>query len=272
MRTHTVIGGGGIRLHVDETGNPRGRPILFIHGFSQSRLAWRKQMDSDLADDFRLVAMDLRGHGLSEKPRDAYGDSKLWADDIQAVIETLGLDRPVLSGWSYGGLIICDYLRQQGEGRIGGINLVGAVSKLGTDPAFAVLAPRFQAIVPGFFSSDVEESVGSLAQLVRLCMHEEPSPEDFYCVLGYNVIVPPHVREGLLSRTLDNDDLLPSIRKPVLIMHGENDGVVLPAAAEQHGAVIAHARTSVYPNVGHALFWEDPERFNRELRAFAQAL
>lgn len=198
MRTHTVIGGGGIRLHVEETGNAQGRPIFFLHGFSQSRLSWRRQMNSDLANDFRLVAMDLRGHGLSEKPHDAYGDSKLWADDVQAVIETLGLDRPVLSGWSYGGLIICDYLRHHGEGRIGGINLVGAVSKLGTDAAFAVLAPRFLAIVPGFFSSDVEESVGCLAQLVRLFMHEEPSPEDFYGILGYNVIVPPPCPPGVV--------------------------------------------------------------------------
>ena len=79
MKAHTVTGGGGIKLHVEETGNPNGRPMLFIHGFSQCRLAWTKQLTSDLADDFRLVALDIRGHGLSEKPRDAYGDSQLWA-------------------------------------------------------------------------------------------------------------------------------------------------------------------------------------------------
>ena len=90
MKTYTVTGGGGLRLHVQETGNPNGRPILFIHGFSQCRLAWNKQMHSDLAKDFRLVAMDIRGHGLSEKPRDVYGDSKLWADDVN---ESLALPK-----------------------------------------------------------------------------------------------------------------------------------------------------------------------------------
>src|SRR5688500_18939840 len=95
MRTHTVTGGGGCQLHVEETGNPDGRAILFIHGFSQCRLSWSRQVDSDLADDFRLVTIDARGHGLSDKPRDAYGDSKLWADDIQAIITALGLDRPI---------------------------------------------------------------------------------------------------------------------------------------------------------------------------------
>jgi non-heme chloroperoxidase len=92
MKNHSVIGGGGLKLHVQETGNPDGKPILFIHGFSQCRLAWNKQMHSDLATDFRLIAMDIRGHGLSEKPRDAYGDSRMWADDVHAVMAALRLD------------------------------------------------------------------------------------------------------------------------------------------------------------------------------------
>jgi pimeloyl-ACP methyl ester carboxylesterase len=59
--------------------------------------------------------MDVLGHGLSDKPRDGYTDSRLWADDINAAIEALGFDRPILCGWSYGPLIILDYLRHYGE-------------------------------------------------------------------------------------------------------------------------------------------------------------
>jgi pimeloyl-ACP methyl ester carboxylesterase len=125
MKTHRIAGGAGVQLHVVEAGNPDGRPILFLHGFSQSWLAWSRQLDSELARDHRLVAMDLRGHGLSEKPRDAYGDSRLWADDVHAVIDGLNLDRPVLSGWSYGPLVILDYVRHYGEDRIGGMHFVG---------------------------------------------------------------------------------------------------------------------------------------------------
>src|SRR5215475_14425783 len=101
MKDHKVSGGGGTQIHLVETGNPNGRPILFIHGFSQCWLAWSKQLHSDLANDYRLVAMDLRGHGLSEKPRDSYADSKLWADDVHAAITNLDLDHPILCGWSY---------------------------------------------------------------------------------------------------------------------------------------------------------------------------
>ena len=271
-RSHTVTGGGGIKLHVEETGNPNARPILFIHGFSQCRLAWGRQMESELRSDFRLVAMDIRGHGLSEKPRDAYGDSRLWADDVHAVIETLRLDRPILSGWSYGGVIICDYIRFHGEERLGGINLVAAVTKLGSEGAVAVLGGEFLALVPGFFSNDAQESVTALQALINMCVYEKPSPQDLYLFLGYNVIVPPYVRQGLFSRSLDHDDLLPKLRVPTLITHGEKDTIVLQAAPNQHAKAIKHAKLSVYPNAAHAPFFEDAPRFNRELREFAQAL
>ena len=104
--SHYITGGGGIKLHVAEAGNPKGRSILFLHGTSQCWLTWSKQLDSDLAKDYRLVAMDLRGHGLSDKPREGYIDSKPWADDVNAAIEGLKLDHPILSGWSYGPLVI----------------------------------------------------------------------------------------------------------------------------------------------------------------------
>ena len=66
----TVEGGGGVSLSVVETGRKDGPGILFIHGFSQSYLSWKTQLGSDLADDFRLIAFDLRGHGASGKPFD----------------------------------------------------------------------------------------------------------------------------------------------------------------------------------------------------------
>jgi len=146
MKSQHITGGGGTRLHVVETGNPQGRPILFIHGFSQCWLAWGRQMHSDLAKDHRLVALDLRGHGLSDKPRDAYGESRLWADDVNAILQSLRLEQAILSGWSYGSLVILDYIRHYGEGAVGGLQLVGGISKLGSDEANSVISPEFLAL------------------------------------------------------------------------------------------------------------------------------
>jgi non-heme chloroperoxidase len=270
MRSHRITGGGGIQLHLAETGNPKGRPILFIHGVSQCWLTWSRQMNSELADDFRLVAMDMRGHGLSDKPREGYTDSRLWADDVNAVIQALSLDHPILCGWSYGPLVMLDYVRHYGEDGVGGLNFIGAVTKLGSEEAVSVLTPEFLSLVPGFFAQDVEESVRSLESLLRLCFAQELSAEELYLMLGYSVRVPPYVRQALFSRSLDNDDLLPKIRKPVLITHGANDAVVKPAAVDQHKAGMAHAQIHM-PKTGHGPFWDDAAAYNQRLGAFVNA-
>lgn len=269
MNHHKIIGGSGTQLHVVETGNPKGRSIVFIHGFSQCWLAWSRQMSSDLAEDHRLVAIDLRGHGLSDKPREGYADSKLWADDVNAAIEALRLDHPILCGWSYGPLVILDYIRHYGEDGISGIQFVGGVTKLGSEQAMSVLTPEFVGLVPGFFSTEVEDSVRSIQSLLRICFAQEPSTEELYLMLGFNVSVPPYVRQALLSRSLNNDDLLPRIRKPVLITHGAQDAVVKPTAVDQHKAGLTHAQIHMMANTGHAPFWDDAPAFNGRLRAFS---
>jgi pimeloyl-ACP methyl ester carboxylesterase len=272
MKSHTVTGGGGVQLSVVETGNPKGRPILFIHGFSQCGLSFSRQMSSDLADDYRLVSMDMRGHGQSDKPRDAYADAKAWADDVNAVIEKLDLDDPVLVGWSYGTLPILDYIRHYGEDKIGGVNIIGAITKLGSEEATAVLTPEFLGLVPGFFSEDKDESRSAMESCLRLCFVEQPSDDDLSGMLEYNLSVPPHVRQALFSRAFDNDDLMPAMRKPVLITHGTDDAIVYPSIVDQHKGSMPNAEIHMMANTGHAPFWEDAPAYNQRLREFCEGL
>jgi non-heme chloroperoxidase len=272
MRDHFVTGGGGCRIHLIETGNARGQPILFLHGFSQNALSWRPQLRSDLRHHYRLVAMDLRGHGASDKPATGYDDSQLWADDVEAVIRELGLEQPVLCGWSYGPLVILDYIRHYGEAHIGGLHFVDGLTKLGSPAAFTVLTPELLALVPGFFSTDADGSVASLRGLLGLCFARQPSASELYTMLGFNVSVPVFVRQALFGRTIDNDDLLPAIRKPVLITHGALDAVVRLDVVEQVRQLVPHAAVEIVPNAGHAPFHDEVATFNRRLSAFADAL
>ncbi len=272
MKSHTVTGGGGARLNVVETGKPNGRPILFIHGFSQCSLAWNRQLNSDLADNYRLLAMDMRGHGLSDKPQAGYDDSTLWADDVNAVIQQLGLDGVILCGWSYGPLVILDYIRHYREERIGGLIFVGGITKLGSDEAMSVITPEFLGLAPALFSADAEESAGGLKSLLRMCFAHELSSEDRDFMLGYNVSVPSSVRQALFSRLFDNDDLLPTIRKPMLIVHGLEDAVVKLDVIDRQLGDVTHAQVEKMANAGHAPFWDDAAGFNQRLRKFFESV
>jgi pimeloyl-ACP methyl ester carboxylesterase len=133
-----------------------------------------------------------------------------------------------------------------------------------------VLAPEFLALVPGFFSTDVEESARSLDALLRMCFAREPSAAELYLMLGYNVSVPPFVRQALFSRAFDNDDLLPTLRRPLLITHGAEDSIVSTDVVEQHRALVRHAQVDIMPGAGHAPFWDDATRFNQRLSKFCE--
>ena len=112
----------------------------------------------------------------------------------------------------------------------------------------------------------------SLTALVRLCFSQTPSAEELYLMLDYNVAVPAYVREALFSRSFDNGDLLPRLRKPLLVLHGAEDAIVKPSTAEQHQAAIAHAQVRVLAGAGHAPFWDDAATFNQHLRSFCEGL
>ncbi|MET0403866.1 MAG: alpha/beta hydrolase [Cystobacter sp.] len=268
-RVHTVRGGGGVALRVHDVGDLHGPPLLFIHGFSQCHRAWRRQLHSALGLGFRLVALDLRGHGDSDKPEGAYSDGRLWAEDIQAVITQLGLEQPLLVAWSYGGMVVCDYLRHYGEQHIAGVNFVSAMVKSGSEEAFGLLAPQMLSLIPGLFTPEEGPSHAALETFVTLLHHDEVSQETRRLELAYTEGVPAHVREALGSRVLDNDDVLRRLSVPVLVSHGEEDRVVLAASGRHIAALVPHAQRSFYAGKGHSPFWEDARRFNRELAAFA---
>ena len=90
-------------------------------------------------------------------------------------------------------------------------------------------------------------------------------------MLGFNVVVPSHVRAALLSRTVDNDSIVAAMKKPLLVSWSEADAVALPAMRDHLGRLAQHAKISTYPGAGHAPFWDAPERFNRELRELREA-
>lgn len=270
IATHEILGGGGLRLHAREWGNPDGPGILFIHGWSQCDLCWLKQVQGDLADVFRLVTFDLRGHGLSEKPlgSENYADGQRWADDVAAVIDQTGLERPTLVAWSYGGFVVSDYLRAYGDARIGGIDLVAAAVLL-KPPTFDYFGPGLLENAEEMCLPDLVANTAATRRFLHACTSRPLDDEELTAALAWNMAVPPAVRGALISRVLDGSDTLARVSVPVLVTHGNDDAIVLPSMAEHALRACAAATPSWYDGVGHMPFWEAHDRFDRELAELA---
>ena len=259
----------GLTLFAQAAGNPNGPEIVFIHGFSQCHLSWRRQIaDPKLAAEFRMVAYDLRGHGLSDKPSatERYREDRLWADDLAAVIEAAGLKRPVLVAWSYAGRVVSDYVRLHGQERIAGINYVAAVTK--ADRTFWGPEIRHTAEMT---SDDLTLNIRASRKFVQACFGGRPVGDELDMTFAYTMLVPAEVRAAVMNRTRDAGDMLAQLRVPVLVTHGAMDRIVAPKAGAYTASAVPGARLSMYEGIGHSPFFEDAPRFNRELSEFVRA-
>lgn len=270
MRTE-VTGADGVRIGVIVEGSESAAGadppvIVFVHGWAQSADAWALQLaDQRLAGEFRLVAMDLRGHGRSDVPDDGYDDPRVWADDLAAVLELAGTPAVVV-GWSYGGLVVTDYLRVYGTAGIAGVVYAGALTELGRDRPGGIIGKAMRAALPDALSGDVDVAGPAIR---RLCggMTAGAGGED---LVDGILAVPAHVRAGLFRRDIGSAEVLKAVDVPALVLHGERDAVADITAAEYTAGKIPGASARWLPGVGHLPFAEEAEVFGEELVAFTR--
>jgi non-heme chloroperoxidase len=199
-----------------------------------------------------------------------YSDGQLWADDLAAIIEQLRLDRPVLVGWSYGGFIICDYVRAHGQDRIAAIDFVAGAVKLGEAAFGTLIGPGFLDHFADVTADDLPTNVRGMCGLVKAFPAKPFPPEEAETLLCSSMAVPARIRANLGAREIDGDDVLRTLQVPLLVTQGRADTVVLPAMAEHVLATCPTAEASWYEGVGHTPHLEDPDRFNRELAALTR--
>jgi pimeloyl-ACP methyl ester carboxylesterase len=274
----TVAGAAGVPLNVVTTGARTGRPVVFVHGIGQSYLAFENQLRSSLGRNLFLVAFDLRGHGNSGKPwsPEAYSDRSIWAQDLDSVIRALGLRDPLLVGWSYGTLVVLDYVRVHGTQGIGGIVLTGAYGGLtlpDTRQPPPPPDPKYARLRDDLASADLERKWRA-AHAMAAYLTARPMPAPWIeRAAALSLLLPQTARVGMYRQPFDNTDLIPVLQTvPMLVMIGGKDASAHEAEGRQLVAALPRARLEMYPADGHSVFIESPERFNRELSRFAASL
>ena len=176
-RGSTLAGPAG-QLAFDDGGRG-GMPVLFVHSFAGSSAHWRAQL-AHLRATRRAVAMDLRGHGRSDPPRDEDFAVPALAADIAAVADGLGLKRFVLVGHSMGGAAAVAYAGQH-PGRVAGLVLVGTPGKAAPAQAQQIMASLqadYDKVMASYWDAllvDAQPSVRSLLQAERTRVAREPS-------------------------------------------------------------------------------------------------
>lgn len=265
----TVSTPDGLTLAATRHGPATGPEVLLVHGLGQSRLSWSRQTGGTLAETCRIVSYDLRGHGDSSKPDDiaAYADPALWAADLHAVIEAAGFSRPIVVGWSLGGLVAGHYLKRHGPDRVAGLNLVGAVTRLAPE----LLGQAALAHVEALSSADFAVRTGAIASFLAACFAVPPPEADFRRMLVFNGMVPRAVQQAV--PTLDDDgldDVWANVPR-LLVTWGDEERHTRFEMSQRVLDLNPAARMSVFEGAAHAPFYERPERFNRELAAFAHA-
>ena len=218
------------------------------------------------------MAYDLRGHGMSQAPssRSATPTPSCGPTTWPPSSSSSAWNGRCWSAWSYGGYIICDYLRAHGQDRIGAIDFAGGATKLGPAAFGTLIGPGFLDHFADFTADDLPTNIRGMRGLVAAFAATPLPADDVETLLCSAMTVPARIRANLGAREIDGDDVLRTLRVPLLVSQGRADTIVLPAMAEHILATCPTAEASWYEGVGRTPFLEDPERFNRELAALAR--
>ena len=268
-----VYSTNGVKLSLSEYGNPNGQPVLFIHGWSQSKEMWQQQLTAPELQAYRLIAFDLRGHGQSTKTMNPaeYVSGNNWADDISAVIRKLGLSNVTVVAHSYGAIALMDYLSLYGDKNIRAINFVGALSGMGNQSVAAYIGPDFERIKLAT-SERFSDQIDGVVALADANFGNAVDRDIYARGLAASMLTPYYVRRYIFARQIDHTDTLRSIRVPVIFSHGQLDQAVLARSAVEMASKVQGSKVTIYEASSHAPFVTEAAKFNADLLALLKSI
>lgn len=248
-----------------------GRPLVLLHGLMAHRGFFEHQRA--LADSFRIVRIDLRGHGQSRGG--AAPDLGLLADDVERLAEHLGLEDAIGIGWSLGAAVLWRVLAGLASRRFAGAVVVDMTARVMNDRDWQLgLSPA----VCDARSRAIEEDFGAFASSAGAAIFAQPldaesRPLALWAGEEFARTDPQAV--GALWESLVGEDFRPmltNIRQPTLVVHGAQSHLYGSGTADHLVGALPNARAVAFGRSGHAPHLEQPELFNRTIRDFAAAL
>jgi non-heme chloroperoxidase len=255
----------GVRIHYLESGS--GRPIVFIPGWTMPAWIWQKQID-EFSKRYHVIAVDPRSQGESDQP--SYGHMpETRSRDYKELVDQLGLKKPVLVGWSMGCGELVKYVEQFGTDNIGGLVLVDGIVSDKPNPDFFVGISEWM----NQLQQDRQKQAVSFVR----SMYKKPQPEDYLKrVADASAQVPADTAVVLIYDMLSVKDFSPGLAllsamktdRPVLFMYQPETQQTADYLKSKLGDKVQLER---FDGDGHALFVDDPEKFNHVLEEFVRS-
>lgn len=260
----------GIRTYYERRGS--GPPIVFIHGAILHAGYWDPQVAA-LEDDFTTITYDVRGHGRTgPSDRERYSID-LFADDLDALLDAMDIELPILCGLSTGGCIAQVYAARHPE-KIAGVVLAETFTPDVLSWTERLQRAQLQATIP------LARLVGfERVERAMVWAQERFSPDaggDYESIAGLREDAPTMRTDEFakviraIGRFEDADIDFAAFDVPTLVLYGENELGFIKAHAARLGAAIPGAELTMIPDAGHASNVDNPDFFSEAVREFAR--
>jgi proline iminopeptidase len=270
----------GARIFYLPVGPEENHPLFALHGGPGLDHTEMRPWLDPLADTFRVIYVDLRGQGRSERVDPATLSLSRFAEDVSKLAEALGLRQYALLGHSYGSFVTLAHAVERGDASHYIIS--------GGTASFTKTAPEIQANLASFEPVELREQVTqswALEPTVRTqedfarvmemqmpfhFMSAESDAYRRYMAASSQTVYAPEVLAYFSEHEypIEYEDQLATITKPAFVMTGEYDRTCTPRAAREMAAGIPSAELLIVPNAGHMTHVEQPDIVLPAIRSF----
>ena len=257
----------GIKLAYLQMGDPRGTPVVLIHGYTDSARDWVPMLPY-LPKRFRLILVDLRGHGQSSKPDCCY-DLYDFAYDIKLLLDQLHVRKADIVGHSLGSLVAQRFAETWPQ-RTNRVVLISSTG--GRNPCEPASRRQFD------FAAQIRALKAPLKAdspfMIEWWSSPTPVNREFIRREREDAAkIPLRVWRAVLDQALTNPDLrtmLPRLKAPTLLIWGSRDPIMGPEDRASLRAGLPHAQVKIFKGLGHNPFWEQPRKVAAVIARFLE--